>query len=142
MPEIIRVGALELRFLRSKHESGGALDLFEMTVPPSARVPVPHYHRDWEETAYGLSGALSFTVDGKAVDLGPGDSVFIPRGVIHGFENRGAAPAKCLFVLTPGVLGPEYFREIGGELASGAPPDPAKIGAIMKRHGLIPAPTL
>ena len=140
MPEDIRVGPIDLRFLQSKHETAGVLDMFEMTCPPKARMPVPHYHRDWEETVYGLSGVVTFTVDGKTHDLGPGDTVFIPRGVVHGFDNRSDADARCLCVLTPGVLGPEYFREIGAELAAGTPPDPAKMRAIMQRHGLIPAP--
>jgi hypothetical protein len=38
------------------------------------------------------------------------------------------------------VLGPEYFREIGAELAADTPPDPAKLRTIMERHGLIPVP--
>jgi hypothetical protein len=36
------------------------------------------------------------------------------------------------------VLGPGYFREIAALLA-GAAPDPAKMKAIMLRHGLHPA---
>jgi quercetin dioxygenase-like cupin family protein len=140
MPETIRVGSLELRFLHDKHTTAGVLDMFEMIVPPNARMPVPHYHRDWEETVYGVAGVVTFTVDGKTVDIGPGDSVFIARGIVHGFDNRGTAPGTCLCVLTPGVLGPDYFRELAAELATGAPPDPARMGAIMARHGLIPAP--
>ena len=50
MPEIIRLSPLELRFLRSKHENNGSLDLFKMTVPPGGSMPVPHFHRDWDET--------------------------------------------------------------------------------------------
>jgi ABC-2 type transport system ATP-binding protein len=110
--------------------------MFEMTCPPGGRMPVPHYHRDWDETIYGLSGVVTFTVDGKQVEIGPGDTVFIRRGVVHGFDNRSAASARCLCVLTPGVLGPEYFREIGAELAADTPPDPAKLRTIMERHGL------
>jgi quercetin dioxygenase-like cupin family protein len=140
MPEVIRIGSVELRFLRSKHETAGSLDMFEMTCLPNARMPVPHYHRDWDETIYGLSGVLTFTVDGKDLDVGPGDTVFIARGVVHGFDNRSAAAARCLCVLTPGVLGPEFFREMAAELAAHSPPDPARMGAIMERHGLIPAP--
>jgi quercetin dioxygenase-like cupin family protein len=139
MAEDIRIGALHLRFLRTKHDTGGALDMFEMTVPPQARVPAPHHHRDWEETVYGLSGLLTFTIDGERVEVGPGGTAFIPRGVVHGFENLGAEPATCLSVLTPGVLGPEYFRELADLVASG-PPDPAKLRATMDRHGLVPAP--
>jgi quercetin dioxygenase-like cupin family protein len=139
MPETIRVGGLELRFLHDKSTTNGALDMFEMTVQPDARMPVPHYHRDWEETVYGLAGVLTMTVNGEAVDVPAGGSVFIPRGVVHGFVNRGTEPARCLCVLTPGVLGPAYFREIGAALMA-TPPDPAVLGAIMSRHGLVPVP--
>src|ERR1700743_3555939 len=44
MSEIIRMGGLELRFFQTKEDTGGSLDLFEMTVQPNARVPAPHYH--------------------------------------------------------------------------------------------------
>jgi hypothetical protein len=43
MPEIIRIGPITLRFLKSKHETGGGLDMFEMSCQP-----VSHYHRDWD----------------------------------------------------------------------------------------------
>ena len=138
MPETIRVGPLELRFLRTKHDTGGSLDLFEMTVPPTGRMPVPHHHRDWDETVYGLTGTITFTVDGASQPIGPGESLFIPRGVVHGFDNRSGVVATCLCVLTPGVLGPEYFREIAA-LAAAGPPDATKLREIMLRHGLIPA---
>ncbi|NOG73641.1 cupin domain-containing protein [Roseicella sp. DB1501] len=138
MAETIRVGPLELRFLRTKHDTGGSLDLFEMTVPPSGRMPVPHHHRDWDETIYGLTGTVTFTVNGAPQPVGPGESLFIPRGVVHGFDNRSGAVATCLCVLTPGVLGPEYFREIAA-LAAAGPPDAAKLRETMLRHGLVPA---
>jgi quercetin dioxygenase-like cupin family protein len=140
MVEIIKIGGIEIRFLNSKHDTGGALDLFEVTVQANARVPVPHYHRDWEETVYGLQGTITFTVAGKPHDIGTGETLFIPRGVVHGFVNKTQAPAKCLSVLTPGVLGPEYFREMAAALSSDAPPDPKKLGEIMNRFGLVPAP--
>ena len=139
MPEIIRIGALELRFLQSKEESGGSLDLFEMVLQPNARMPVPHYHETWDETVYGLAGTSTWRVDGRDVEVTPGQTVFIRRGVIHGFANPSGEPATCLCVLTPGVLGPGYFREIAA-LASGGAPDPAKIAEVMLRHGLVPAP--
>jgi len=140
MVEVIQIGAMQLRFLRSKHDTGGALDMFEVVVPPNARMPVPHHHRDWEETIYGLKGVTTFKVAGERVDVSPGDVLFIPRGVVHGFVNETQAPAKMLAVLTPGVLGPEFFREMSALVSGSTPPDPAKMGEVMKRHGLIPAP--
>ena len=139
MPEIIRIGALELRFLQSKEETGGSLDLFEMVLQPNARMPVPHHHETWDERVYGLAGVSTWRVDGRDVEVTPGQTVFIRRGVIHGFANPSGEPATCLCVLTPGVLGPGYFREIAA-LASGGAPDPAKIAEVMLRHGLVPAP--
>ncbi len=138
MPELIEIGPLQLRFLRDKHDTDGSLDLFEMTVPPSGRMPVAHYHRDWDETVYGLSGTLTFTVDNERHDIGPGDYLFIKRGVVHGFNNASGAVATCLSALTPGVLGPEYFRELAA-LARAGPPDEAKMREVMLRHGLVPA---
>jgi hypothetical protein len=41
-------------------------------------------------------------------------------------------------VLTPGVLAPEYFREVAILVAAG-PPDAAKMSEIMLRHGSCPA---
>lgn len=137
MAETIRFAGLELRFLRSKEETGGSLDLFEMTVQPNARMPVPHYHEGWEETVYGLTGTTTWRVDGSDVALRPGETVFIRRGIVHGFRNDTAEPATCLCVLTPGVLGPGYFRELAALVAGGAP-DPARVKEIMLRHGLVP----
>jgi hypothetical protein len=47
-----------------------------------------------------------------------------------------------LAIITPGILGPGYFRDMAYVLkaATGGPPDPAAIGEVMRRHGLSPAP--
>jgi quercetin dioxygenase-like cupin family protein len=137
--ELIQIGPLRLEFLASKHDTGGSLDMFRMIVPPAGRMPVPHYHRGWEETVYGLEGTVTFTLEGTPHPIGPGDALFIPRGKVHGFENRSGADAICLAVLTPGVLGPEYFRELAALVANGNP-DPVAVREIMARHGLVPAP--
>jgi quercetin dioxygenase-like cupin family protein len=139
MPETIRFKDLELRFLQSKEDTGGSLDMFEMTVQPNARVPVPHHHESWDETVYGLVGMTTWRVDDHDITVRPGQTAFIKRGVVHGFRNDSQQPATCLCILSPGVLGPAYFREMAALLASGVP-DPAKIKETMLRHGLVPAP--
>ncbi|PRH88817.1 cupin domain-containing protein [Labrys okinawensis] len=139
MPEIISIKGLELRFLHSKADTQGSLDMFEMTVQPHARMPVAHYHESWDEAVYGLEGEMTFRIGDGEVRLRVGESLFIPRGIVHAFRNDGQAPATCLVVLTPGVLGIDYFREVAALLASDAP-DLAEMGAIMRRYGLVPAP--
>ncbi|TPG59190.1 cupin domain-containing protein [Roseomonas nepalensis] len=110
-----------------------------MTIQPNARMPVPHYHESWDETILGLSGVTRWTLAGREVDLGPGESLFIPRGAVHGFQNSTEEAATCLCILTPGVLGPGYFQELAALVAGGAP-DPARMGEVMRRHGLVPVP--
>jgi len=136
--ETIRIGGLALEFLHSKDDTAGSLDLFRMTVAPQAKVPVPHYHERWDEVVYGLSGTLTFRIDGADQVIGPGGSAFIGRGVVHSFRNDSQEPATVLNVLTPGVLGPAYFREISDLMAAGGPPDLEKVKAIMGRYGLVP----
>jgi 2-polyprenyl-6-methoxyphenol hydroxylase-like FAD-dependent oxidoreductase/quercetin dioxygenase-like cupin family protein len=137
-PNPIRMGGLEIRFLRAKDETAGSLDMFETTVQPKANMPVAHYHEAWDETVYGLSGVTTWRVDGRDIAVGPGQSIFIPRGVVHAFRNDTAAPATCLNVLTPGILGPAYFEAMAALVASGKP-DPAATRSLMLRYGLVPS---
>jgi quercetin dioxygenase-like cupin family protein len=138
----IRIGSLAIRFLLEGEDSGGSVAVFEFDVPAGAKVPVAHSHDGYEETIYGLDGVLTWTVAGREADVGPGEVLCIPRGVVHRFDNRGSVDAKALAIVTPGILGPGYFREVAAvaEAAAGGPPDPAAIGAVMQRHGLTPAP--
>jgi quercetin dioxygenase-like cupin family protein len=137
--EEIRLGGILLRFLIDGPSSVAPLTMFEISVEPGAKVPLPHHHEGFDETGYGLSGLLRMTVSGKTFDVGPGDSMYIPRGVVHGFENPHADTAKALVVITPGVFGTPYFREMAALLAGGSPADPKALAAVMLRHGLIPA---
>lgn len=142
--DTIRVGQIEIRFLMEAADSGGAVAMFEFMVPAGARVPVPHSHERYDETIYGLEGVLTFVIDGEKMNVGPGKSCFIPRGVVHGFNNLGETAAKGLAIVTPGLLGPEFFRECA-EIINPAPPGPpapadlAKLNAVFAKHGLVAA---
>jgi quercetin dioxygenase-like cupin family protein len=139
--EIIRVGQISIRFLMEGVETNGTVSMFESTVPAGAKVPVPHYHKDYDETAYGLQGIITFILEGKTVNLGPGDSCFIPRGAVHSFKNLQDTEAKALAVITPGLLGPDYFRELAVIINPGNPPDVEKVKAVMLKHGIVPVVT-
>ena len=139
-PEIIRIGQIEVRFLLESKETGGQLAAFEFTVPAGAKVPVPHSHKRYDETIYGLQGALTFTVNGRVTEVAPGETLFIPRGAVHGFNNLKPSDAKALAVVTPALIGPEFFREMAAIVNTGGPPDVEKLKAVMTQHGLVPAP--
>jgi len=140
--ETIHIGPLAVRFLITGDDASGSVALFELMVPAAQKLPAPaHSHDRYEETVYGIEGVLTWTVNGKPIDVGPGECLCIPRGAIHRFDNHGDTDAKALCVITPAVIGPRYFRESAEVInaAAGGPPDRAKMADIMRRHGLTPA---
>ena len=140
--EEIRLGEMAIRFLVEGEESGGSVAVFEFDVPAGAKVAAAHSHDGYDETIYGLEGVLTWTIEGTPIDVGPGEALFIPRGAVHHFANARDIDAKALAVVTPGILGPDFFRQVAAILdaAAGGPPDLAAIAAVMRRHGLTPAP--
>ena len=139
--ETIRLGPLVIRFLVSGQDSRGSASVFECTVPAGERLRAPaHSHDAFEETVYGLEGVLTWTVDGRPIDVGPGQALCIPRGAVHRFDNLGDQDATALMIASPALLGPEYFREAAAVMAAaaGGPPDQARMVEIMLRHGLTP----
>ena len=140
--EEIRIGPLAIRFLVEGEASGGSVAVFEFDVPAGAMVAAAHSHDGYEETIYGLEGVLTWTIEGMPTDVGPGEVLCIRRGAVHQFDNTHDVDAKALAIVTPGVLGPDYFREVAAvvEAAAGGPPNLAAIAAVMRHHGLTPAP--
>jgi len=136
--EVISFNGMEVRFYLDENDTKGALTMFECLVSPSARVPVPHYHKDFDETIYGLEGVASYMIDGKAVEIGKGDSYFIPRGIVHGFENKTNDIVRFLVFINPGIFGPSYFKDIAAVVNVGGPPDIAKLKDVLLKHGLVP----
>jgi quercetin dioxygenase-like cupin family protein len=89
--ETIHLGPLAVRFLITGEDATGSVALFELTVPAAQRLAAPaHSHDHYEETIYGNEGVLTWTVDGKRVDVGPGQALCIPRGAVHRFDNAGS----------------------------------------------------
>jgi len=141
--ETIRLGPLGVRFLVTGDDASGSIALFELTVPAAQRLAAPaHSHDHYEETVYGIEGVLTWTVDGAAIEVGAGQALCIPRGAVHRFDNHGSRDVKALCAITPAAIGPQFFREAAAviDAAAGGPPDRVKMGDIMRRYGLTPAP--
>src|SRR5712692_7798996 len=93
--ETIRLGPLAVRFLLTGDNSTGSIAAFELIVPGVQRLAAPaHSHDHYEETIYGIAGVLTWTVDGKQIDVGAGQALCIPRGAVHRFDNNGAQEVK------------------------------------------------
>jgi quercetin dioxygenase-like cupin family protein len=137
--EVFAIGGLTVRFLLRGDDTNGSVSVFEFTVPAGHKLPAPTHKNDaYEETLYGISGVLTWTIGGKPYEVGPGQSICIPRGAAHRFENLGPEDAKQLTIITPPIMGPAYFREVVEVMkaSAGGPPDPAEMAQVFKRNGM------
>ncbi|HVJ35712.1 MAG TPA: cupin domain-containing protein [Terriglobia bacterium] len=137
---VIKIGQLEIRYLMDGTLSGAGSGMFELTVPPGARVPPAHSHSDNEEIVYVLEGQLRYRVDDETRDLQPGERMYTPRGSVHAFSNPHGRTARALIILTPDI-GAQYFRDIAEVVSAAGGPDPKRMAAVMTRYGLVLAPS-
>ena len=75
-----------------------------------------HKHPDQEEVVLVISGKVEQWVDREKRILGPGDSAFIPAGVVHASFNGGDQPARII-----ASLGPVGYEVV--DVANDAPKD-------------------
>ena len=62
-----------------------------------------HKHPDQDEMIIVRSGQVQQWIEGEHTELGPGDSVYIDKEVVHGTYNDSAEPAMFQVVLAPAV---------------------------------------
>ncbi len=76
------------------------LSVIEERVPPGSSES-PHYHRYATQLFYLLAGNVRFRHATETLELGPGDAVHVPPGVVHSLENTGSSEAVLLVVSNP-----------------------------------------
>jgi mannose-6-phosphate isomerase-like protein (cupin superfamily) len=91
-----------------------------------------HVHHADDEAWHVLEGALRFRFTDRAVEVGPGGTVFVPAGVAHTYE---AVNARYLIILTPRLaaliaelqqtkdpaMQPDVYRKYQSELLESPP---------------------
>lgn len=70
----------------------------QFTVEPGGRIPC-HRHDTIEHAQVVLEGTMVISLDGHESSVGTGDSIFIPAGVAHWYENRGQGPVRFLCII-------------------------------------------
>ena len=72
-------------------QTGGSLAAWENVVAPGEGPPL-HTHKNEDEIWYALEGSFRFTLGGYTAAAEPGAFVYIPRGVVHTWQNIGPSP--------------------------------------------------
>ena len=85
-----------------------------------------HYHPGQEEVLYVLSGQVEQWVDREMRVLGPGDSAFVGRDVVHASFNVADGPSRILVIVGPCVPPDGYVavEVAGAEPWRGLRPEP------------------
>ena len=81
--------------------------LFE--IEPGGFIP-EHRHDVLEHGQYVLEGNMVMILDGEERKVSAGDSVLIPAGAAHRYENRGKTPVRFLCTIPRMQYGTEWLE--------------------------------
>jgi len=112
-------------------QSGGAFELYDLTLGPFTIDY--HVHHNLDETLSVLEGEIELIIAGKTYSRSAGSVVFVPRGVHHGFTNRGPTRARVFAMFTPSGNQNDYFRKLE-KLASAPSLDKAALQTLQKQY--------
>lgn len=116
--EPLDLGRSTMSVLATGAATGGTYSLYRFDLQPAAGGPRPHYHRNFAESFTILHGDVEL-YDGKQwLAAGPGDHLYIPAGVAHGFRHTAETPAALIMLSAPAAPREDYFAELA-EVARG-----------------------
>lgn len=122
-----------------KEDTGGAFALLDYELAPGFAGLPPHVHHHEDEAAYVLEGTLLVRVGESERLVGPGEFIFLPRGIVHTQANPAGEPARFLMLLIPAGF-EQCFPDLEGLLAGGTPFSPETIDPLLARYGVrVPA---
>lgn len=124
---------VKYKTILTTEQSGGAMSIVD-SWSPAGSGPPRHIHAGEDETFVVLTGTCKVWIAGEERLAGPGESVFIPRGIEHTFKVVGDEPSRHLVILTPGG-----FEGFFTDMAAGQcriPEDMPAIEESARRHNL------
>lgn len=100
-------------------ETGGERVELEITLPPDASGPPPHFHPRQEEQWRVLAGTLEVQVDGNWQTLRAGESASVRAGRVHTLRNRTNQDVRFLDVHIPALDFQDYMEDLHRLTAAG-----------------------
>jgi quercetin dioxygenase-like cupin family protein len=102
----VTLNVLDLKI--SSADTNGNLAVFEQTGFTTMGGPPLHIHPYQDEFFYILEGEYQFQVDQSRYHLSPGDTIFLPRNIMHAFIQL-TEKAKVLVSYTPAGKMENFF---------------------------------
>jgi quercetin dioxygenase-like cupin family protein len=98
--------------MTSKATGSSMLTVSDVTVEPGFKF-FYHMHPNTEESIFVVGGEMEFRVGDRRFRAGSGDCVLTPRGIGHGIENVGSAPARLITIFPTAAPEREVIPEPG-----------------------------
>jgi mannose-6-phosphate isomerase-like protein (cupin superfamily) len=134
-----KLGRIEIAFKACGPDTEGAFTLCETIEPPGSGAGL-HRHPTYDETFIICEGQFDFHVGGKDLKVGPGETLFVPRGTPHGFKCAGPGIGRQLIISSPGGIFETFIAEVvNAQIDSGDPSKPAPavdFRAIAAKYGM------
>ncbi|HMJ04369.1 MAG TPA: cupin domain-containing protein [Conexibacter sp.] len=132
-PEVVWMpGGVRTEIQLDGADTGGAFCLL-VDEPPAGWSLPPHRHRDAAETIHVVAGEFAMEVAGTRTLLRAGESIHVPRGVVHAGANVGATSGRRIVLFSPAGM-EAFFREAGAASAGAEADLPAALASAV-RHG-------
>jgi quercetin dioxygenase-like cupin family protein len=113
-------------------DTGGAFCLLVDRPPAGWSLPA-HRHRNEAETIHIVEGEFEMEVDGTRSRLSPGQTIHVPRGVVHSGANVGDQAGRRVLLFSPAGM-ERFFAEVGAAEPD-SEIDAASILASAVQHG-------
>jgi quercetin dioxygenase-like cupin family protein len=125
-------GGVRTEIHLSAEDTGGAFCLLVDHLPGGWSLPA-HRHHNEAETIHILEGDLEIELDGQRTHLSAGETIHVPRDVIHSGANIGQQPCHRVVLFSP--AGMERFFLEAGASSPDSEIDRAAALASATRHG-------
>lgn len=103
-------GLLPLASKLSGKDTNGAFYIFEHRDQGKGGPP-RHVHFEQDEWFYVIKGEYAFDIGGVKSRLGPGDTMFAPRKIPHGWACVSDEPGTLLTIVSPVGTFEEFLLE-------------------------------
>ncbi|MEA1831858.1 cupin domain-containing protein [Methylobacterium durans] len=130
----VRINGMEITYLARSASTHDAMGIYGVTLAARSPGAGLHRHAALTETFEVHAGTLAMRIDGRDVDLGPGDFVLIPPGQPHAFANRSQAPVRFTLSFTPALEREGFFEGLAKLAAENRLADEVAMERLMRRY--------
>lgn len=131
---------LRLTPIESVRVRSARADELEVLVTYLPGDPPPrHFHPEQDERFEVVEGTVEVELNGDARELGPGDSIEIPRGAVHRLWNPAKGAAQAIWLTTPAGRTEQWFRALDalhreGRTGKDGQPGPLAFGVLLSEY--------